>query len=269
MLKVYTSNVVTSQRICKKKLIAKKIKKSTPFFNNALDIISAFIFLPFLVVLFSNYYSEFKNHEFFKLKKIEIEGLSLLTDHEVIKLLKIKRDISICDLEFSHIRARLLSSPVINNFKISRKYPDTLFLNIEERIPFIQLKSSDKYILFDHDFNKILTLNKPYKGLFCAPVNFGGDSFVRYKNNENLSDLRLFFSYLQENFLIGKEIILDIKNNENLELFLSHMDTNVLFGSCDFGTKFEKLKRFLSSKDEDNLKGLSIDLRFKEMIIVN
>jgi len=269
MLKVYTSNIVTSQKICKRHLLVRKIRKSLPLLNEIIDLSSAFLFLPLLVLLLNSYYHEFMELDYFKVKNIEFRGLNLLDEREGFNLLSLRSGINIFQLNSNKIKERFAMSKVVDRVQIKRKYPDTIILNITEKKPFIQVLKGGKYYVFDENFSLLVTKDTPVSRTVCIKASIGNDFFTKIlKNQVSKDELRTFFSMLSDKNLFPEDIVLYGTEIDDISLRSEAKKLTVRLGNGGLSEKIKRYKKFSSLLEQQNIHDMIIDIRFEDMIIV-
>ncbi|MBU1627881.1 FtsQ-type POTRA domain-containing protein [bacterium] len=269
MLKAYTSNIVTSQKIYRRVSIKKKAKRAVPLFHTVIDIASVIIFVPIILILLNNYYNEYKNFNYFKVKNIEINGLKLLSEQEGRSLLNFINGINIFEIKYDFIKERLIALNFIQNVQVTRKYPDTIIIDVSEKNPFIQLKYGNRYNLYDKNLSNLLNFDQPYPGILNLEVNSEGDAIKGIlQKNDSREDVLAFFTKLAVNELFRDNFILDINKTDDILLISRNMNLTVRMGIGDLSHKLERFKKFMLVNGLENLKSKVIDNRFKDMIIV-
>ncbi|CAM3125122.1 FtsQ-type POTRA domain-containing protein [Streptobacillus felis] len=111
-------------------------------------IIKLLLLISFVYVIFL-----FIESDFFLVKKVNVEGnISLVKEDISSKFDKLKGE-KIFSLDLSEMRNRLEEDVRIESVNISRKFPDTINVNIEERIPIGIISKNNKYYYIDKNLN--------------------------------------------------------------------------------------------------------------------
>tara|TARA_B100001121_G_scaffold114929_1_gene101180 strand:+ start:623 stop:1279 length:657 start_codon:yes stop_codon:yes gene_type:complete len=189
----------------------------------------------------------------FNLKYINIENNFLLEDKEIKKLLISFYDKNLIFLDYKEIERNLMQNSFIDSFKVKKKYPNTLIIEVYEKKPIAILLSKKKkyYISEKIDLIQFKSLRN-YKDL---PFVIG-----------NAEDFKTLYNTLDQiNFpkkLIKKYIFyetnrwdLEITNNDIIKL-----------PSKDY---IKSLKNYLELRNENNFKKYKIfDYRISNQVII-
>lgn len=120
------------------------------------------VFLCLLIVTMCLYlgnrgYRRLKSSTFFQLKSVSVSGNHYLTKTDLIYYLRINEKSSLLTLDIKSLYNKLVSHPWIKNATIHRSLPNTLTINIKERVP-VALIKIDRLYYVDRDgvvFDKI------------------------------------------------------------------------------------------------------------------
>jgi len=268
MLKVYTSNIVTSQRVYKRYSFSKKIKKAYPSFCDLIDILTAILFLPFLFLVINHYFTELQNVEYFNVKNIELKGLRLLGEESSLNLLNIDRKANIFKILPDDITSKLHASNLIEKIKVTKKYPNSIIIDVTEKKPFLQLAHQGRFYIYDKSFSLLLVQDTPLIDYFPYEV-FSSDSFNKlFSDKDSREELRMFFATIEKNDFIRNNNILKTDNSRNLFLISKNKNLIIELGNLDFCKNFTKFLKFVDKNGLENLDNVIIDTKFKDMIIV-
>jgi cell division protein FtsQ len=89
--------------------------------------------------------------EFFRVRTVEITGLTLLTREEVLYLLGITEETTAWQLDLPRMGARLLHHPYIKSVVLRREFPSTLRVTVRERTPYLAISSHEQRMLVDEE----------------------------------------------------------------------------------------------------------------------
>ena len=89
--------------------------------------------------------------EYFRVRTIDITGLTMLTRAEVLYLLGITEETSAWQLDLPRMGARLLHHPYIKSVVLRREFPQTLRVTVRERTPYLVVSSHDQRVLVDEE----------------------------------------------------------------------------------------------------------------------
>ena len=123
-----------------------KSKPSKGIFARRGLLVFVFVFLAiiglFLAVKLLTYTGSlfFSRNPAFELKQIEMSSDGRLTSAQLIEYAAIKKGGNLFEIDFDDIRGNLQSVPLVESVRIQRKLPNTLAINVVERIATAQIK---------------------------------------------------------------------------------------------------------------------------------
>ena len=82
---------------------------------------------------------------FFNIKNIEIVGNQKLTNEEIISLSQVQIDENTFKLIKSKVQKNIKQNAYVENIKVKRKLPDTITIEVEERIPTYMIAFANAY----------------------------------------------------------------------------------------------------------------------------
>lgn len=195
------------------------------------------------------------NSPYFHLKTLKISGLRLVPEERIISAVnKGKGTMNIFSLNPKEIRREILKESWINDVSVKRIFPDTLVVEVEERIPVARIHLADGEYLLDRN----------------------GVPFVRHDGR--FPDLPLILGdFTSEDIASVSEIIESLKRAgfhvkellfaENLIVAKGSADMSLKMGRDDLGN-LKYLPLALSYIKEKGLNPKSVDLRFPEKAIL-
>jgi cell division protein FtsQ len=89
--------------------------------------------------------------EYFRVRTIDITGLTMLTREEVLYLLGLTEETTLWQLDLPRMGTRLTHHPYIKSVILRREFPQTLRVTIRERIPYLVASSRDQRMLVDEE----------------------------------------------------------------------------------------------------------------------
>lgn len=89
--------------------------------------------------------------EYFRVRTIDITGLTMLTREEVVYLLGITEETTSWQLDLPRMGARMLHHPYIKSVALRREFPNTLRVTVRERTPYLMVRSHDQRMLVDEE----------------------------------------------------------------------------------------------------------------------
>jgi len=136
-----------------------------------LTVVSLIIFLCALV---------FVSYELFKVRKITVAGCETRSQEEIIALSGLEYDESIFLVDKQEVLDALSSEPYIKPVELQIKYPDNVFITIQERKEAACIEKDGAFVIVDHDgwvLKVVMTVEEaPYplvKGLPADSVEVG------------------------------------------------------------------------------------------------
>jgi cell division protein FtsQ len=89
--------------------------------------------------------------EYFRVRTIDITGLTMLTREEVLYLLGITEETTSWQLDLPRMGTRMLHHPYIKSVVLRREFPQTLRVTVRERTPYLMVRSHDQRMLVDEE----------------------------------------------------------------------------------------------------------------------
>ena len=216
--------------------------------------------------------------DIFKTANIIVEGNRSLKYEEVLKAGEIDNVKNIFQIDLKRVRNLLLNHPRIKEVTIKRKLPDTIIINIEERIPTAIILVSSEYIskVYEVD-NEGYIISEGSKILnYDLPIITGvtnKDITVGLKIKEKFILKLLDFIYKMNYNFIGFEKFIGELNlsysveGEELRLILNRWNIPVYLGSELVLEKLEKVLQLLGMVKEKILKIEYINFKGKDIVI--
>lgn len=191
----------------------KRIKKKKKHSNNAAAIFSAAV----VVIMFA-FILLFRT-SIFEIHSIHVIGNSLYKDEEIIEKSGIKISDKIYNINKEKTKQKILNDNYIEKVKIVFKFPDIIYLDIEERNEEIILISNDKYLITDK--NGFVLREDIYFSTELIPIEILVNSSYNigeYLEIEGVKDAKDIFDILKyshekfEDEIIKKIIIPNIEH---------------------------------------------------------
>ena len=89
--------------------------------------------------------------EYFRVRTVEITGLTTLTREEVLYLLGIVDDTTLWQLDLPRLGARLEHHPYVKSVVLRREFPATLRVTVRERTPYLVVSAGGQRMLIDDE----------------------------------------------------------------------------------------------------------------------
>lgn len=269
--KVSTSNSKTEINKSKNN---NKISKKEATRRKLLKIIGITILLNFLIILLCS-------SRLFNIKSIEVSGNTKLSDEKIISLSSLELYTNIFNFKRSNIVKNIKENAYIEDVKVSRKYPSTVNIEVEEREARYMLQFADSYVYINNQGYMLEISNEKLE--LPILVGFTTDlSNIKAGNRINVDDLKKLNTVIKiydsaklndMNELITK---IDISNSKNYSIEMASKGKIVYLGECsnysDLKTRMLYLKSILDKTEGSSGEiFLDIDLnsekiRFKEKV---
>ena len=224
------------------------IHQSTDKRNNFIFLIITFLFLS--TVNIKN-----KNFIFGNVKVIKVIGLDHHLNKSIKENLKYLNDKEILSINKEELSKKISSYNYIENFKVSKLYPDNLVLTLKQTTFLAStLKQNKKYLigtnakLIDYD------IFANHNDLPTIYGNFKPEDFIILKNKIKNSPLE-YNNII--NFFFYPSFRWDIENKNNITIKLPYKNID------------EALIQAKKIIDSNNLEGDTIDLRIKNQVILS
>ncbi|MCF8882380.1 FtsQ-type POTRA domain-containing protein [Erythrobacter sp. SN021] len=91
----------------------------------------------------------------FEVSRVSVSGVEQMNERLVYERVLAERDRPMPLVELEEVRERLLELPWVSDARVSRQLPDTLKVDIVERIPHAVLRKPDRLVLIDPKGNEL------------------------------------------------------------------------------------------------------------------
>ena len=230
-------------------------------------------FALFSIVLIGLYYTFLSMKDsiapVFTVRSVVVSGLDRLKREEIINMSGLGDSANLLTIDLSEIYDRIKKNHWVKDIKIRKELPDTIFIEVAERMPEARVEAKNGIFLVDSEW---VVLDKADLAYDLLPLIKGGDHIeispgkkVELEGaREGLEIIRLLSSHS-----ISKghnRMTLDLGRRGEIKIDLH--DYVLIFKT---GSNNEKLDRFLELEEEIRKKfsgPIEIDLRFPKRIIV-
>lgn len=208
--------------------------------------------------------------EYFIIKDVRFMGNNFTRDEELGSLMELPVDSNIFKVKIGLLQERIISHPWIKDAVIKRELPNSLVINIEERIPVAAALYKSRYYLIDK-YGVVLGRREGLQGDRYFPVITGADfrdvRFGEERPSEELLDAMRLLDVLKEKKEFAKmgNIIVDIEKGR-LALRLDDYEINMGKGDYD-----KKLTRYIEVRHDMLDRGIAskrVDMRFLNKVVI-
>jgi cell division protein FtsQ len=196
--------------------------------------------------------------------KVEVRGSRFLSEGEVRELLGPAVGENILNLDIDSLKARLRSSPWVADATVTRTLPDTLRVEVHERVP-LALAELERLYLMDGD-GALIDIYGPRTAAFDLPIVRG---LQRAEPEDRRQRAILAGALLRDLGELGAEISeVEVEKNGDLRVVLRGAGEVVRMGAPPYRSR---LLTFLSLREELRARcprAEWFDLRFRDRIYV-
>lgn len=212
--------------------------------------------------------------EYFKAEKIKIEGAERLSASDVMEQAGVRNGINILAINLSVTRKKLIAHPWIENARVGREFPGTIFIRIKEQEPLAVMDLGAKFIV-----NKKGEIFKTWEpsdpanlpevtGLSFSDMRTAGEKgSVRYE-----SVMEVLYMGLESTSIIPNAVVrrIDVDRQMGLSLYSSTGEKVIRLGFENYPGKYARLQRviFHLKSREEFTDYNSIDLTNPDSIVV-
>jgi len=194
-----------------------------------------FILLSILVLAVFGVKAKWQNHV--SVKQVSVEGLSVVSKEEVVRLMNLPPNVPMYQLDLTVIQKNLLTNSFIENVIIQRDAPSTLRIVIQERKPSAILVANELYyIAGDGMVLPYINSSETYD----IPVISGIDSLNKIKTGQKLinTDVQEALEIITASKITSENLfhaISEIRLRKGHDVILYSFETGVpiIFGKGD------------------------------------
>ncbi len=208
-------------------------------------------------------------------KQVSIEGISVISKDEIVRLMKLPPNVQMYELDLTEIQRNILSNSFVKNVIIKRDAPSTLRVIVEERKPSAILVASELYyIASDGTVLSYIASSETYD----IPVISGIDSLSGIKTGQKLlnADVREALEIINASKMTSENLFhtiseIHLRKGHDLVLYSFETGAPIIFGKGDVVKKMVKLdafwQKFLQNSDTKDIQ--YIDIRFDDQVVVS
>lgn len=243
-------------------------KKKRILTKKARNVVCTLLVIATIVLIFSS--------KLFYINNIEVLGNSKLTENEIISVSGVVKDVNIFSLNKLNAKRSLLENSYIEDVTITRVLPNTIRIEVEEKVPRYMIQFANSYIYINNQGYMLEISTEPLELPILLGITTDLNN-VKPGDRLNIEDLNKFNKMIQimdisRSFEMVELITkIDITDANNYTLHLEKEGKIVYLGDAtDLNTKMLPLKGILEdTKGKTGEIFLDMDLneqnaRFKE-----
>lgn len=184
----------------------------------------------------------------FNITEINVSGNSKLTSQDIINLSQIETGINTFKISFKKVTELLKQEPYIESVNIERKLPNTININVKERVPTYMLEFANGFVYMNNQGYMLeiseTALEVPIIVGFETPVeNISPGSRLIIEDLEKLETVLKIVESAKSNDVYNLITSIDISDGNNFILYLNNEGHTVEFGDgSNINTKILYMK---------------------------
>lgn len=204
------------------------------------------------------------NLQYFNLKNVEVIGTTKVENEEVSEML-LSTDIkNIFLINNGKMESLVEKVPYVKTAEVSKMLPNSLKVQITERVPIAYLVyNKDSYIFIDDEGYVLEVSDKPLEEKpFVTGVKYGNfvlNEPLQFENEYTLQKISIINSNMEKYDLQNYEITIDLLEDFNVKLIINEIKVG-LGEFEDIDKKMRYLKSILEELDEKGYLSGYIDL---------
>jgi cell division protein FtsQ len=207
-------------------------------------------------------YSSVMASERLRVGKVEVRGSRFLSDGEVRELLGPAVGENILGLDIEALKTRLRASPWVADATVARTLPDTLKVDVQERVP-LALAEVDRLYLMDED-GDLIDVYGPRTAAFDLPIVRG---LIGVEGDARRDRAQRAGVLLRDLGDLGAEVSeVFVEPSGDLRVVLRGVSETVLMGTPPYRKRFVTFLGLRKELAERCPKALYFDLRFRGRI---
>ncbi len=206
---------------------------------------------------------------YFELRKIEIHGVKTLKEEDVLRLANVAPGHNVLSLNKDEVQSRILVHPMVRKAQIELSGLYTLKIAIEERVPYVYVKSGAQFFEISDDGTVLAVEDVGSRDL---PIITGIDVGDR-KIGDSLLEMDSFFEAMRwiralDHPMLVRISELNFENQQNPYLFFVSGEKIIPKSLEDFKERFLFLCALLDNLRKNNVEPDYLDMRAPSEIVV-
>ncbi|PID26653.1 MAG: hypothetical protein CR982_09395 [Candidatus Cloacimonadota bacterium] len=195
----------------------------------------------------------------FTVKNYIVKGNRILKKSEIVNMLNFDSK-QIFDIDNKTIEDMIEKSPFIDSVRVEKRYPSTLFIEVNEFEPYALRVDKNNMLYFVNIHGEIM-----------GEYRSGDYNLPTIRNNIDIDLAISFLKYASKSKFMKYKISEILYSKKGLSFLLTDNSVNVIVGNDNFEKKIiafqDFYKKYFDQLDYNNIK--SIDLRFPYQIVVD
>ncbi len=222
------------------------------------------------VLLLINWQDWVVNSPLFTLQNIYVQGNMVATKSEILKSADLDLGVRLAEVDLVKIAERVKTNPIFQNVVVTRNYPSTIIIHVEERQPFAFITGDDLYAI--DAFGYVLPKLRA-RMIYNLPI-ISGVNFTPHPGKKlNFDRLNAALSFLNTTKEIDESVFYEISevviNKNNFTLYLNSLPTTFTIDDEHFERSAVYLSGAIPYFKQNNLKNIKeIDLQYNNQILV-
>lgn len=223
------------------------------------------IVLFFTLILVIGFYV-FLNSGIFNIKNIEIKGNNRVKNEEIMECLGIENKKNIFMHSSKNLEEKLLKNSYIESVTIVKNMPNSLEINIKERVPVAILKNNDRYCYIDEKGNMLEILsdidNENESIIVNIPYNINENKEIKFENEQMSKRLSYLLGCIQKNKAVKQLNNIEFQNNDIISIITKDGIKVTLHDDENLNYNISRMSSILVELQSDNIKNGTVDLTY-------
>ena len=209
---------------------------------------------------------------YFRVRTVEITGLTTLAREEVLYLLGMTEETTLWQLDLPRLGARLTHHPYIKSVVLRREFPNTLRVTVRERTPYLVVSADNQHMLVDDEgvvLRAFLPEQDPQVLHVILPQPRALEPGMRLRQQETQRAFELLQTYraspLAETLRLAS---LTVQPSGNSVWRFEHYPFDVRLGEEGMPLQLGRLPLALRYIAQQNLAVRAVDLSYRKRVII-
>ena len=159
----------------------------------------------------------------FSIQEVEFAGVVTLDQEELLELTGIRMGDNLLALDTAQVAERLSANPLLDVVQVSRRYPQTVYIEIQERQPWAVILSMGNYVVLNEDMLVIDVSMEPPGGQYpiidgVLPTSYETGIPLELDDAAQQSALTTLLSALYSQGAAAYIDTIDLSNSQNITM---------------------------------------------------